>query len=364
MSLSGPVLIMAGGTGGHIYPALAVADKLRQQGVEVSWLGTRAGLEADVVPKAGIAINYIHISGLRGKGLLRKLSMPFSMLNAMWQAWRVLRRVRPSAVLGMGGFVTGPAGIVAAVTGRPLLVHEQNAVAGMTNRWLARWANKVMSAFPEVLPNSELTGNPIRGEILNLAPPAERFAQREGQPLRLLVLGGSLGATALNDVVPAALAQIEKSDRPEVWHQAGKRNIAEAQLAYQQANVEGRVNAYIDDMAEAYGWADLVICRAGALTIAELACAGVGAILVPYPHAVDDHQTKNGEYLANNGAAIVVQQRDLDAQHLAELIAEYLTPAQGRASLIHMAEAARLLAKPKATVTVAKRCLEAANDGA
>jgi len=363
MNLSGPILIMAGGTGGHIYPALAVADQLRKQGVEVRWLGTRAGLEAEVVPKAGIAIDYIQIGGLRGKGLLRKLSLPFSMLNAMWQAWGVLRRLHPCAVLGMGGFVTGPAGLVAAMTGRPLLVHEQNAVAGMTNRWLARWANKVMGAFPEVLPQSELTGNPIRGGILNLAAPAERFSQRQGRALRLLVLGGSLGAKALNDVVPAALVQLDECDRPEVWHQAGKRNIDEAQLAYQQAGVNGRVSAYIDDMAEAYGWADLVICRAGALTVAELACAGVGAILVPYPHAVDDHQTKNGEYLANNGAARVVQQDALTVPCLVELISEYLNPAQGRASLLRMAEAARHLAKPEATATVATRCLEAVNDG-
>ena len=359
-----PVLIMAGGTGGHIYPALAVADQLREQGVEVRWLGTRNGLEAEGVPKANIAIDYINITALRGKGLLRQLSLPFTLLNAMWQAWKILRRLNPSAVLGMGGFVTGPAGLVAVLTGRPLLVHEQNAVAGMTNRWLARWASRVMSAFPDVLPDAKLIGNPIRGAILNLPAPAERFQARQGQPLHLLILGGSLGAVALNEVVPEALALIEREDRPEVWHQAGKRNIAEAQQAYRQAGVEGRVDAYIDEMAEAYAWADLVICRAGALTIAELACAGVGSILVPYPHAVDDHQTKNAQYLVENHAATVVQQHALDAVRLAEMINSYLLPEQGGAKLLEMAEAARALGKPEATATVAAYCLEVANHGA
>ncbi len=363
MSANGPILIMAGGTGGHIYPALAVADYLRAQGIEVRWLGTRAGLEAEVVPKAGIEIEYIKIGGLRGKGLMRKLSMPFMLLNAMWQAWQVLRRLQPRAVLGMGGFVTGPAGLVAALSGRALLVHEQNAIAGMTNRWLARWADKVMEAFPNALPNGELTGNPIRGAILHLPVPAERFAGREGA-LRILVLGGSLGAAALNSVVPQALAQLDEADRPEVWHQAGKRNIDEAQQAYQQAGVTGQVVPYIEEMAEAYGWADLVICRAGALTVSELACAGVGAILVPYPYAVDDHQTKNGSYLAAHGAAQVVQQSELNPEGLAALIKPFLPPAQGRVTLLKMAEAARSLGKPEATASVAARCLEVANHDA
>ncbi len=364
MKSMAPILIMAGGTGGHIYPALAVAEQLREQGVEVRWLGTRSGLEAEVVPKANIAIDYIRISGVRGKGLMRKLMMPFTLLSAMWQAWKILRQLNPSAVLGMGGFVTGPAGLVAAITGRKLLVHEQNAVAGMTNRWLARWADKVMAAFPSVLPKSELTGNPIRGAILNLAPPAERFQARQGQPLHLLVLGGSLGAKALNDVLPEALALLSDEDEYEVWHQAGKRNINEAKHGYQQAGVNGRVDAYIDDMAVAYGWADLVICRAGALTISELACAGVGSILVPYPHAVDDHQTKNAAYLVENAAATVVSQSELNAEQLAEMIKRYLSPDNGRAELLKMAEAARALGKPGATVTVANRCLEVANNGA
>ncbi|MCF6218497.1 MAG: undecaprenyldiphospho-muramoylpentapeptide beta-N-acetylglucosaminyltransferase [Gammaproteobacteria bacterium] len=364
MKQTASILIMAGGTGGHIYPALAVAEQLREQGVEVRWLGTRAGLEAEVVPKANIAIDYINISGVRGKGLLRKLSMPFTLLSAMWQAWKILRQRNPSAVLGMGGFVTGPAGLVAALTGRKLLVHEQNAVPGMTNRWLARWADKVMAAFPGVLPRSELTGNPIRGEILNLAAPAERFQARQGQPLHLLVLGGSLGAKALNDVLPAALALLSGENEYEVWHQTGKRNISTAKDGYQQAGVNGRIEAYIDDMAAAYGWADLVICRAGALTISELACAGIGSILVPYPYAVDDHQTKNAAYLVAHAAATVVSQNELKAEQLAEMIKQYLHLNNGRTELLKMAEAARALGKPGATLTVANRCLEVANNGA
>ncbi len=363
MKQAAPILIMAGGTGGHIYPALAVAEQLREQGVEVRWLGTRNGLEAEVVPKANIAIDYINISGVRGKGLLRKLSMPFTLFSAMWQAWKILRLRNPSAVLGMGGFVTGPAGLVAAITGRKLLVHEQNAVPGMTNRWLARWADKVMAAFPGVLPRSELTGNPIRGEILNLAPPAERFQARQGQPLHLLVLGGSLGAKALNDVLPKALALLSDDDEYEVWHQAGKRNISEAKDGYQQAGIKGRIEAYIDDMAAAYGWADLVICRAGALTISELACAGVGSILVPYPYAVDDHQTKNAAYLVAHAAATVVPQNELNAAPLAAMIEKYLSANNGRAELLKMAEAACALGKPDATATVVNRCLEVASHG-
>ncbi len=363
MSNQGPVLIMAGGTGGHIYPALAVADQLRESGVEVRWLGTRNGLEAEVVPNAGIKIDYIDIKALRGKGILRKLSMPFTLLNAMWQSLQVMRRLRPSVVLGMGGFVTGPAGLVAALTGRTLLVHEQNAVAGMTNRWLARWASQVMGAFPNVLPRAELTGNPIRGAILDLPAPMQRFSERENQPLHLLVLGGSLGAKALNDVIPAAMALLDEASRPEIWHQAGKRNIGDAEIAYQQATVNARIDAYVDNMAEAYAWADLVVCRAGALTVSELACVGVGSLLIPYPYAVDDHQTKNAEYLADNGAARVVAQDGLNAERMADLLKEYLTPSQRRGSLLKMAEAAYALAKPQATATVVARCMESVNNG-
>jgi UDP-N-acetylglucosamine--N-acetylmuramyl-(pentapeptide) pyrophosphoryl-undecaprenol N-acetylglucosamine transferase len=328
----------------------------------VRWLGTQRGLESEVVPKAGIDISYISIAGLRGKGALSWLTAPFKLAYAMLQSMQVLMKLRPVAVLGMGGFVTGPAGLMSFLMRYPLVVHEQNAIAGMTNRWLAKMARRVLQAFPETFERSDVitTGNPIRSDIMNLPAPEQRFAERGDSPLRLLVLGGSLGARALNDVVPQALALLDESERPEVWHQAGKRNIEEARQAYQQAGVTGRVDAYVDDMAEAYGWADIVLCRAGALTIAELACAGVGAILVPFPYAVDDHQTRNGAYLADSGAALLIQQNALTAERLASQLKAVQTPAQGRAHLLNMARAARALAKPEATNAVAQQCLEVA----
>jgi len=357
-----PILIMAGGTGGHVFPALAVADRLRDRGVEVRWLGTRRGLESQVVPNAGIPIDYISINGLRGKGALSWLAAPFKLIYALWQSLQLLRRVQPAAVLGMGGFVTGPAGVASRLLGCPLLIHEQNAVAGMTNRWLAKLATRVLQAFPGALPQADVitTGNPVRAEIAALAAPEQRFAERTGQPIRLLVLGGSLGAQALNERVPQVLALLDEAVRPEVWHQAGSRNLDQAEQAYREAGVVGRVDAFVEDMAAAYGWADLVLCRAGALTVAELAAAGVASVLVPFPFAVDDHQTKNGEYLARHGAALLVQQTELTKQRLAEIFNQLLTPAQGRAPLLEMAKAARALAKADATEVVARHCLEVA----
>ncbi len=349
------VLIMAGGTGGHVFPALAVAEELRARGVEVVWLGTRRGLEAQVVPPTGIPLEWVSIGGLRGKSALTWLWAPFRLLRATGQALAVILRRRPMAVLGMGGFVTGPGGFVTWLLRLPLVIHEQNAVAGFTNRLLAPLASRVLEAFPATFSNKAThTGNPVRANIAQLPLPEQRFTARSGA-LRLLVLGGSLGARALNETLPPALAGMAM--RPEVWHQSGTKLIDEARAAYQSAGVSARVEPFIADMAEAYGWADLVVCRAGALTIAELAAAGVGAILVPYPHAVDDHQTRNAAHLAEAGAAQVIQQRELNAERLREMI----SGLDDRARLLAMAQAARAHAMPDATRVVADQCMEAAH---
>ncbi|WP_455365669.1 undecaprenyldiphospho-muramoylpentapeptide beta-N-acetylglucosaminyltransferase [Kaarinaea lacus] len=351
------VLIMAGGTGGHVFPALAVADELRSRGVDVSWLGTRRGLEADVIPKSGIPISYINVSGLRGNGLLGWIIAPFKLLYALWQGLSVMKTLKPRAVLGMGGFVTGPGGVAAWLSRKPLLVHEQNGISGMTNRMLVPFASVVMEAFPHsIAPGKAIhTGNPVRKNISQLYEASE--AEREiNDPLHILVVGGSLGARALNDVVPEALSSFAADDRPVVWHQTGKKNIESAQANYKQSGVEANVVAFIDDMAEAYRWADLVICRAGAMTIAELAIAGVASILVPYPYAVDDHQTSNARYLTDKKAAILIQQKEFTVDALRKMLTD-LTATQ----LQQMAKAARSLALPDATRMVADKCMEAAH---
>jgi UDP-N-acetylglucosamine--N-acetylmuramyl-(pentapeptide) pyrophosphoryl-undecaprenol N-acetylglucosamine transferase len=351
-----PILIMAGGTGGHVFPALAVARVLRAQGAEVVWLGTRAGLEARVVPAAGFPVAWIRVRGLRGKGLVQRLLAPFMLALALLQSLWVMLRLRPAAVLGMGGFVTGPGGLMAWLLRRPLLIHEQNSVAGMTNRWLAPLARQVLVAFPGALPGAQHTGNPVRADIAALPAPEARLAGRAGVP-RLLVLGGSLGAQALNETLPAALALLPAALRPEVWHQTGTRHLDAGRAAYASAGVPARVEAFVDDMAAAYGWADLVVCRAGALTIAELAATGVGAILVPYPHAVDDHQTGNARYLVEQGAALLLPQLGLNAARLADL----LQPLLGnRDRLLDMARRAHAMAQPAAAEQVAAACLAAA----
>lgn len=352
------VLIMAGGTGGHVFPALAVARYLREEGVDVVWLGTRRGLEARLVPEAGFPIEYISISGLRGKGILGWILAPVRLSIALGQAVGVCLRRRPAAVLGLGGFVTGPGGVAAWLLHRPLVIHEQNAVAGLTNRLLSRLARRVLEAFPSSFPGSiktELTGNPVRTDITELPTPASRINAHEGQ-CRLLVIGGSLGAQALNEVLPQALAQLSHAERPVIWHQAGKNKDAATREAYANAQVEARVEPFIADMAAAYSWADLVLCRAGALTVSELAAAGVGAILVPYPHAVDDHQTRNARYLTEAGAARVILQSELTPETLVQVLRELLS--SGRQGLVKMAVAARSLAKPVATQRVAETCLE------
>ena len=352
------ILIMAGGTGGHVFPALAVARYLRQEGVEVVWLGTRRGLEARLVPEAGFPIEYISISGLRGKGILGWLLAPLRLSVALWQALGVCWRRRPGAVLGLGGFVTGPGGLAAWLLRRPLVIHEQNAVAGLTNRLLCRIARRVLEAFPGSFPDeikTEQTGNPVRPEIADLPIPASRFADHAGAS-RLLVIGGSLGAQALNETVPKAVAELPVEERPLIWHQAGQNKDQATRDAYVAVEVTAVVEPFIADMAEAYGWADLVICRAGALTISELAAAGVAAILVPYPHAVDDHQTGNAMYLTQAGAARLLLQSELTPQALALALRELLRG--GREGLIKMATAARELARPMATQRVAEVCLE------
>jgi len=355
--MSAPVaLIMAGGTGGHVYPALALARELRRRSWQIVWLGTRQGLEARVVPAEQIAIEWLSISGLRGKGLLAWLVAPLRLLRALREALAVMRHHQPCVVVGLGGFVAGPGGVAAWLQRRPLLIHEQNAIAGLTNRCLARLATEVLAGFPDAFGttvNARVIGNPVRAEIAALPGPAARFATRSGA-IRLLVVGGSLGAARLNAVVPHALAQLQGRVSFDVQHQSGERWIDNARRAYAEAGVRARIAPYIEDMAEAYGWADLVLCRAGALTIAELAAAGVGAILVPYPHAVDDHQTSNARVLVGEGAALLIADRELSAERLA---AELASLCAGRGKLLAMAERARLLARADAGSALADACM-------
>lgn len=357
--MTAPVLIAAGGTGGHVFPALAVADELRARSVPVIWLGTRAGLEARVIPAAGIDMEWLDVAGVRGKGLATRLRAPASIAHACWQAWRILRRRRPRALLGMGGFVAGPGGLVAPLARVPLVVHEQNAVAGLTNRILARIARRVLEAMPGTFPaqrDAIHTGNPVRSDITALPAPAERFAARSGPP-RVLILGGSQGARALNERLPQALARLPEELRPEIHHQCGQRHVDAARAAYAQAGVDATITPFIEDMAAAYGRTDLVIGRAGAMSVWELAAAGVGALLVPYPHAVDDHQTVNARWLADAGAAVVIQERELDAERLAR---ELETLLGDRPGLADRAARARALARPDAARAVADAVEEVA----
>ena len=356
MTLARPVMILAGGTGGHVFPALAVADCLRAMGVPVVWLGTRAGLESRVVPAKGIPVEWIAVRGLRGKGLRSWLSAPFMVLRALWQALAAVRRHRPRAALGMGGYVAGPGALAARLAGCPLLIHEQNARAGLTNRLLSRLASKVLVGFPGVLigRGAVFTGNPVRSAIAQLAPPDERFAGRSDGP-RLLVIGGSQGAKVLNEVMAGAIARLEPAIRPVIHHQAGQSTLELARAAYAAAQVKAEVMPFIDDMAEAYGWADLVVSRAGALTIAELAAVGVAAVLVPLPYAVDDHQTANAAYLCEAGAAVLLPQRELSEARLAAILTELLG---NRRRLIDMAAKSRRLGRADAAERVARFCLE------
>lgn len=345
------LLVMAGGTGGHVFPGLAVADLLSSRHWKVVWMGAPESMEARLVPARGYEMAWVRFSALRGKGLLRKLLLPFHLLSACWQARRELRRVRPDVVLGMGGYISFPGGLMAALLGYPLVIHEQNSVAGLANRVLARFAERVASGFPDVLPKGVWVGNPVRPEMSRVPTPAVRLAGRR-PPLRLLVLGGSLGAAVLNETVPKGLAQIDAAARPEVRHQAGEKHLAQLQENYRAAGVEATCVAFIEDMAAAYQWADLVLCRAGALTVAELAATGVASVLVPYPHAVDDHQTANARFLSLAGGAMLLPQSALTPEAIS-LLRKY-SPVQ----LEEMAEKARQLAKPEATADVARMCEE------
>ncbi|MGH8121524.1 MAG: undecaprenyldiphospho-muramoylpentapeptide beta-N-acetylglucosaminyltransferase [Rudaea sp.] len=357
MPVQQPVLIMAGGTGGHIFPGLAVADELRRRGVPVVWLGSRGRLEAELVPQAGIALEMLEIQGVRGKGWLKLLRMPLDVARAVYAARRLLARLAPRSALSMGGYAAGPGGVAAWLRGVPLLVHEQNSIPGVTNRILSIFAKKRLCGFSNALKRSEWTGNPVRGEIAALAPPAQRFAARGVAPVRLLVLGGSQGAQALNGRVPAALALLPSSQRPEVRHQCGAKFAEAARAAYATTAVTASVESFIDDMAAAYAWADLVLCRAGALTLAELAAAGAGALLVPFPFAVDDHQTHNAQSAVAAGAAVLLPEAQASAERLAALLGELLGD---RARLLRMAQAARALAKPDAVARIADACIEVA----
>jgi len=356
---SRPILVMAGGTGGHVYPALAVARALQANSREIVWLGTHRGLESRVVPEAGIDMEWISVKGLRRKGVLALIIAPLQLGWALLQSLAVIIRRRPAAVLGMGGFVSGPGGVAAWLTRRPLVIHEQNAAAGMTNRLLARLARVVLQAFPGSF-NSDVyaqtVGNPVREDIAAIALPAARYGERQG-PLRLLVLGGSQGALALNRVVPAALAMLDADVRPLVRHQCGERTVQTAKEAYEQKQVDVELLPFIEDMAAVYAWADLVVCRAGALTVAELCAAGLPALFVPYPAAVDDHQTANAGPMAAAGAARIIQETDLTPELLAELLREWL---QSRVSLMQKAEKARALAQPDALQRITDMCLEQA----
>ncbi len=351
------LLVMAGGTGGHIFPGLAVADVLRDRGWNVIWLGARGGMEERLVPARGYPAVWIRFGGVRGKGWLRKLVLPAALLVAFWQSALAIFRHRPDVVLGMGGYAAFPGGMMAALLGKPLVIHEQNAVPGMANRVLAGVADRVLAAFPDAFSGRVdviWSGNPVREDIVRLAPPEARFSGRSG-PLRVFIVGGSLGARALNEIVPQALALLAVAERPLVAHQAGAAHADELRRTYRELGVDAEVLAFIDDMASRYGEADLIISRAGATTVTELAVAGVGSILVPFPHAVDDHQTRNARYLADHGAALLMPQTELSPQSLAAML-RGLT----RAKLVEMARAARALGKPDAAQKVAAMCTELA----
>ncbi len=345
-------LIMAGGTGGHVFPGLAVAEEMRAAGWDVVWMGAPTGMEARLVPARGYRMAYVRAAALRGKGLLAALLLPLNLLIGFAQAARAIFRLRPDVVLGMGGYVAFPGGMMASLLARPLAVHEQNAIAGLTNRVLAALADKAMTAFPDALKGAEWTGNPVRRDIAAIAPPEARFAGRSG-PLRLLVVGGSLGAQALNECVPQALALLEP--RPTVVHQSGDKHLEALRANYRAAGVEGELVPFIDDMAQRYAEADLVICRAGAITVAELSAGGMASVLVPFPHAVDDHQSANARFLAEQGAALLLPQPELTPRKLADTLRSLERPR-----LLEMARRARGLGKPDAARQVAARCMEIA----
>jgi UDP-N-acetylglucosamine--N-acetylmuramyl-(pentapeptide) pyrophosphoryl-undecaprenol N-acetylglucosamine transferase len=353
------IAVMAGGTGGHVFPALAVAEALRGRGAEVFWIGTRAGMESRLVPAHDFQMEWVGIQGVRGKGIAALLTAPWKLAAAVREAAAIFRRRGPQTVLGMGGFVAGPGGLAARMQGRALVIQEQNSVPGLTNQWLARIANRVFEAFPGSFPAARhaiASGNPVRAAIAALPAPAVRMEGRGGPP-RLLVVGGSLGAKALNETLPAALALLAGPDRPQVRHQAGEKTLDIARAAYAAAGVTAEVTPFIDDMAAAYAWADLVVCRAGALTVSEIAAVGIPAIFVPFPFAVDDHQVGNARWLTDAGAARLIIQKDLTPALLAEQLRELLADPGKR---LKMAEAGRARAQIDAAERIADACLELA----
>ena len=355
-----PIIVMAGGTGGHVFPALAVAEYLRLRGETIIWFGTRAGIEARVVPAADFAIEWLSVQGLRGKGFASLILGPFRLMRACWQAFTTLMRLRPKAVLGMGGFVSGPGGLMAWLLNVPLFLHEQNSVTGLTNRLLGRIAKKSYFAFPEAakqVPGSECIGNPVRIDLIDLPAPEIRLAGREGKAVNLLVVGGSLGAATLNRVVPEAVSRLDIAERPVIKHQCGDAHVEVCQQQYRQANVEAEVFGFIDNMGEVYQWADLVICRAGALTIAELAAVGIASILIPFPFAVDNHQYHNARFLEQHRAARILLEDDLDAVSLALQLRYF---QQNRQALIEMSMNARSQSKTDATAQLAQGVLAGA----
>ncbi len=347
-------LIMAGGTGGHIFPGLAVAQALRERGWRVHWLGAPGSMESRIVPPQGFPLETIDFSGVRGKGLATLVQLPLRLARAFWQAWQVVRRVQPDVVVGLGGYISFPGGMMAAFAGKPLILHEQNSVAGMANKWLARVATRVFTAFPQVLPTGQWVGNPLRSAFTQQAEPAERFAGRSG-PLRLLVVGGSLGARALNEIVPQALALIPQGQRPQVTHQSGAAQIDALRANYQAAGVQAELTPFIDDTASAFAAADLIVCRAGASTVTEIAAVGAAAVFVPFPSAVDDHQTHNAQFLVQAGGGWLVPQSDLTPQSLADMLQKIERP-----TLLERAQKAKSMQKTQATREVVTACEELA----
>jgi len=355
---AGVALVMAGGTGGHIFPGLAVAQGLRERGWRVHWLGAPPpSMESRLVPPQGFAFEAVQFGGVRGKGWASWIGLPMRLIKAFWQSLQVVRRLRPDVVVGLGGYISFPGGMVGVMCGSPLVLHEQNSIAGMANRWLSRVAARVFCAFPGAIAHGEWIGNPLRASFAQQAPPAARFVGRSG-PLRVLVLGGSLGAQALNEALPAALARMPESLRPQVLHQSGERHIDSLRQAYAQAGVQAELTPFIDDTAHAMAQADVVICRAGASTVTELAAVGVAALLVPFPHAVDDHQTHNARFLSDAQAAWLWPQTELNAERLAQ----WLGPLQ-RPVLQAMAERAHSLAKPDAASHVVQACEQLRSGG-
>lgn len=349
------LMVMAGGTGGHVYPAMAVADYLKALGWKIVWLCTEGGMENRLIEGKGYDKAMISMQGVRGKGVLGWFLLPVKLVKAFTQSISALRQHQPNVVLGMGGFAAFPGGMMANVLGKPLVVHEQNSVAGLTNKVLAKIATRLLAAFPAAFGDkAQLVGNPVRSDISHVAPPQVRFAQRSG-PLHLLVVGGSLGAQALNEVVPLALAQLPIESRPQVIHQAGVKHIEALNANYKKTNVTADTRAFIEDMAAMYAWADFVICRSGALTVAEVSAVGLGSLMVPFPFAVDDHQTTNAAYLVAGKAGLIVQQKDLNVERLVTILSEL-----SREECLAMAIKARALGKPEATAHVAKICMEVA----